>query len=72
MTLRNIPTGSSGRRSPPAEFDFDEGHSYFMVHLPVHPAALDVADLEVGKLADGVTGQVTGHGSTKSAPTTAS
>ncbi|MBI5485038.1 MAG: putative DNA binding domain-containing protein [Deltaproteobacteria bacterium] len=29
--------------SPPAEFEFDEDHSYFMVRLPVHPAALEVA-----------------------------
>ena len=29
--------------SPPAEFDFDEDHSYFMVRLPIHPAALEVA-----------------------------
>ena len=43
--------------SPPAEFDFDEDHSYFMVRLPVHPAALEVADSEVEKLADAVTGQ---------------
>ncbi len=28
--------------SPLAEFDFDEDHSYFMVRLPVHPAALAV------------------------------
>jgi len=53
--------------SPPAEFDFDEDHSYFMVRLPVHPAALEVADLEVGDSADAVTGQVTGQGGTKSA-----
>ncbi len=30
--------------SPPAEFEFDEDHSYFMVRLPVHPAALDVVE----------------------------
>jgi ATP-dependent DNA helicase RecG len=53
--------------SPPAEFDFDEDHSYFMVRLPVHPAALEVADSGVGELADAVTGQVTGQGGTKSA-----
>jgi ATP-dependent DNA helicase RecG len=51
--------------SPPAEFDFDEDHSYFMVRLPVHPAALEVADSEVGESADvdtpQVTGQVTGQ-----------
>jgi len=34
-----------------------------MVSLPVHPAALEVAvaDLEVGEVADAVTGQVTGQ-----------
>ncbi|HLA26515.1 MAG TPA: hypothetical protein VJZ49_01310 [Syntrophales bacterium] len=32
-----------------------------MVRLPVHPAALEVANLEVGELADAVTGQVTGQ-----------
>ena len=53
--------------SPPAEFDFDEDHSYFMVRLPVHPAALEVKDLEVGELADVDTPQVTGQGGTKSA-----
>jgi ATP-dependent DNA helicase RecG len=53
--------------SPPAEFDFDEDHSYFMVRLPVHPAALEVVDLEVEELADAVAGQVTGQGGTKSA-----
>ena len=47
--------------SPPAEFDFDEDHSYFMVRLPVHPAALVVADLEMEELADTVTPQVTGQ-----------
>jgi len=51
--------------SPPTEFDFDEDHSYFMVRLPVHPAALEVADSEAGVVADvdtpQVTGQVTGQ-----------
>ena len=47
--------------SPLAEFDFDEDHSYFMVRLPVHPAALEMADLEVGELADVDTPQVTPH-----------
>jgi hypothetical protein len=45
--------------SPPAEFDFDEDHSYFMVRLPVHPAALAVADLVVGESAYAYTPQVT-------------
>jgi len=45
--------------SPPAEFDFGADHSYFMVRLPVHPAALEVADSEVGELADEDTPQVT-------------
>ena len=30
--------------SPPAEFEFDEDHSYFMVRLPIHPAAREVAE----------------------------
>ena len=30
--------------SPPAEFEFDEDHSYFMVRLPIHSAALEVAE----------------------------
>jgi predicted HTH transcriptional regulator len=30
--------------SPPADFEFDEDHSYFMVRLPVHPAAREVAE----------------------------
>lgn len=30
--------------SPLPEFEFDEDHSYFMVRLPVHPAALEVAE----------------------------
>jgi len=34
--------------SPPAEFEFDEDHSYFMVRLPVHPAALEVAERSMG------------------------
>lgn len=34
--------------SPPAEFDFDEDHSYFMVRLPIHSAALEVAQSVVG------------------------
>ena len=43
--------------SPPPEFDFDEDHSYFMVRLPVHPAALEVDD----SVTPQVTGQVTGQ-----------
>ena len=38
--------------SPPPEFEFDEDHSYFMVRLPIHPAALEVAE--------SVTGEATG------------
>ena len=37
--------------SPPAEFDFDEDHSYFMVRLPIHPAALEVAASVTGEEA---------------------
>jgi len=35
---------TSANGSPIAEFDFDEDHSYFMVRLPTHLAALEVAD----------------------------
>jgi ATP-dependent DNA helicase RecG len=31
--------------SPPAEFEFDEDHSYFMVRLPMHPVALEVGTM---------------------------
>ncbi|HUX17612.1 MAG TPA: ATP-binding protein, partial [Acidithiobacillus sp.] len=34
--------------SPPAEFEFDEDHSYFMVRLPIHPAAREVAESQAG------------------------
>lgn len=59
--------------SPPAEFDFDEDHSYFMVRFPVHPAALEVAesrttaatpqvaDPVTDPVADPVAGEVTGE-----------
>jgi ATP-dependent DNA helicase RecG len=36
--------------SPPAEFEFDDDHSYFMVRLPVHSAALEVAKMIVDDL----------------------
>jgi ATP-dependent DNA helicase RecG len=49
--------------SPPAEFEFDEDHSYFMVRLPVHPAAMEVAESVRSKVA----GQPTGQAGTKSA-----
>lgn len=35
--------------SPPPEFEFDEDHSYFMVRLPIHPAALEVAESATGQ-----------------------
>jgi ATP-dependent DNA helicase RecG len=38
--------------SPPAEFEFDEDHSYFMVRLPIHPAALEVAESAVAGAAE--------------------
>ena len=41
--------------SPPAEFEFDDDHSYFMVRLPVQPDAPQVAAVGTGQ----VTGQVT-------------
>ena len=54
--------------SPPAEFDFDEDHSYFTVRLPVHPAVLEVGGLELGGSTDVDTPQVTRQDCTKSAP----
>lgn len=45
--------------SPPAEFEFDADHSYFMVRLPVHPkAALGLPERES---TPHVTPQVTPH-----------
>lgn len=41
--------------SPPPEFEFDEDHSYFMVRLPVHPAALEVAESVAGEEAEPAT-----------------
>lgn len=35
--------------SPPPEFEFDEDHSYFMVRLPIHPAAQEVSESAMGK-----------------------
>ncbi|HPB90405.1 MAG TPA: ATP-binding protein [Rugosibacter sp.] len=36
--------------SPPAEFEFDEDHSYLMVRLPIHPAAQAVAESATGEV----------------------
>ncbi len=36
--------------SPPAEFEFDEDHSYFMVRLPAHPTASAVAESVMGEV----------------------
>ena len=52
--------------SPPAEFEFDEDHSYFMVRLPIHPAALEVAESAAGG-ESGVTQKV-GAGDTAPLP----
>ncbi len=43
--------------SPPAEFEFDEDHSYFMVRLPIHPAALEVAE-SAARAESGVTQKI--------------
>ncbi|TXT40585.1 MAG: ATP-dependent DNA helicase RecG [Comamonadaceae bacterium] len=43
--------------SPPAEFEFDEDHSYFLVRLPIHPAALAAKDAKLGGALGAVTGQ---------------
>jgi len=45
--------------SPPAEFEFDEDHSYFLVRLPIHPAALAAKDAELGLESGAVNGQTT-------------
>lgn len=58
--IPKIMEAMANNGSPVAEFEFDEDRSYFMVRLPVHPAAL-----EVGAEA---TPQVTGQAGTKSAP----
>ena len=34
--------------SPAPEFEFDEEHTYFLVRLPIHPAALEVAQQQTG------------------------
>lgn len=51
--------------SPAAEFEFDEDRSYFMVRLPVHPAALEVeaetTPQDTPLVKPKVTGQVTGQ-----------
>ena len=46
--IPKIIRAMSANGSPPAEFEFDEDHSYFMVRLPVHPAALEVAESVAG------------------------
>lgn len=46
--------------SPPAEFEFDEDYSYFMVRLPVHPAALEENDVITSKERDGEQGRPAG------------
>ena len=47
--------------SPPPEFEFDADYSYFMVRLPVHPTALEVANSVQGDQLDASAG-------TRSAP----
>ncbi len=37
--IPKILRAMSSNGSPPPEFEFDEDHSYFLVRLPVHPAA---------------------------------
>ena len=46
--IRKIIRAMRKNGSPPAEFDFDEDYSYFMVRLPIHPAALEVAESQAG------------------------
>ena len=42
--------------SPPPEFEFDADYSYFMVRLPVHPTALEVANSVQGDQLDASAG----------------
>ena len=45
--------------SPQPEFEFDADHSYFVVHLPVHPVAVketDSANKEVSTPVEAITG----------------
>jgi ATP-dependent DNA helicase RecG len=39
--------------SPPDEFEFDEDHSYFLVRLPIHPAALAAKDAVSNNASNG-------------------
>lgn len=53
--------------SPPPAFEFDEDHSYFMVRLPVHPAAREVAESATGQEPGNVGAGGTAAVGTKSA-----
>jgi ATP-dependent DNA helicase RecG len=54
--IPKILRAMSKNGSPPAEFEFDEDHSYFQVRLPVHPQA---AEAVTGHVTPQVTDQVT-------------
>ncbi len=54
--------------SPPAEFEFDEDHSYFMVRLPIHPAAREVAESATGQEPGKVGAGRTAAAGTESGP----
>lgn len=54
--------------SPPAEFEFDEDHSYFMVRLPVHPATREVAESATGQEPGKVGAGETAAAGTESGP----
>lgn len=45
--------------SPPAEFEFDEDHTYFLVRLPVHPSATPPASGRSTPATGEVTAEVT-------------
>ncbi len=51
--IPKIIRAMSQNGSPPAEFEFDEDYSYFMVRLPVHSAALEVVESGMNGSAPG-------------------
>jgi len=54
----------AGNDSPPPEFETDKDRTSFLIHLPVHPAALPEPAEEVpAEVAGDVTGEVTGEAS---------
>ena len=60
--IPKILRAMSENGSRPAEFEFDEDHSYFQVRLPVHPQATAQATAQAtGQVTGEVTGEVAGE-----------